>query len=774
MALLRTRGAKAGRACPECGSETPTPARFCGTCGARIAGITRPDPDDATIPPAGRALPPEERPSSGRARRAALALLALLTVVAAVVVSTRPDGVQITADEGRTHRGPGRTGVTSLDAVVPTRVAWRWAPQEQGRPAFGDQRHVSVLHAEQVGEVLLLDVDGVAHAVDPSDGTVHWRAEMWGTGFTTVNDTLLVHSGGRLAHIDVATGDLVAATPTTLNGYGPQRVHAHGGVAVLQSADNSIHGVDVQTGASRWVMQDAWLQFEADSVALLVEHLQGRQVAIDVPTGDELWSLDDPIGWAIAVGDGIGVRKRMFSGTEAFDLRTGEVRWTADQPDLGTDPIRVEPGRVGVWSLASTATRDPRLVVYDTTTGDEIERIDLPELGRRSIVVTESGIVGRDGVELFLWREGRKVWTVETTIDDQGEDAPVQVVDDLIVYGGSDGVHARSLATGEERWIAPTVTHRRFVWGAGPLTAGDDLLVVPGVEGRTGTALDRRTGLRVWTAPNLEPQLGMGWGVLSLHDGSLRRLQLDGDIQWRKSADGTQYVDPVRVGEDRIVVTSFESGNTIDEHVRVVQLVDLNDGETLDRLAGRSGFVEAVQGSVVYLVDPSEGRLSRLDVVDDRLTLAWDRADVSADIDVLATPTDLVLLDGSGAAVLDPGTGEERRRIDFDRFMAHPEAVLHGTMLLVPDGASSVNAWDVRTGDHRWETSLDAHLLPALSAAGDLAYVTDDRGALHVLQIRDGALRTSIELGGIASVAPLVADGHVYVSLADGGIVALR
>jgi outer membrane protein assembly factor BamB len=90
-------------------------------------------------------------------------------------------------------------------------------------------------------------------------------------------------------------------------------------------------------------------------------------------------------------------------------------------------------------------------------------------------------------------------------------------------------------------------------------------------------------------------------------------------------------------------------------------------------------------------------------------------------------------------------------------------AVAHGRVYLgVIDGVFS--AFDARTGEHRWSTSLDGSIYGSAAVWNARVFVGTTDGALYALSASSGEVLWKRDLGGKILGSPTVTNGRVYVA----------
>lgn len=98
-----------------------------------------------------------------------------------------------------------------------------------------------------------------------------------------------------------------------------------------------------------------------------------------------------------------------------------------------------------------------------------------------------------------------------------------------------------------------------------------------------------------------------------------------------------------------------------------------------------------------------------------------------------------------------------------------------GMVVLIPRHDGVIEAFDPKTETTRWETALGPHpLVGSPVVAGRSAWVGDAGGSVHRVDLDDGGVAWSRDLGAAVTGDPLLIDGLLVVGLADGTVVALE
>jgi outer membrane protein assembly factor BamB len=284
----------------------------------------------------------------------------------------------------------------------------------------------------------------------------------------------------------------------------------------------------------------------SDGARVYAGGFDGKVAALDIATGDEIWSQDTEL--PLAAGPGYGAGILVFGTSDgdllALDAATGEQRWRV---------------AVGSEVLASPAVGQ-NVVVF------------------RSVDGRLRGAATTDGATL---------WTVETsapTLTLRGNTAP-RVAGVTAVCGFSNGrVGAYSLEDGETLWeitvASPTGANeleRLVDIGVGLQVAGNDVYAA-GFQGRA-IGVDLNTGLVLWEH-DVSSYAGLGADnanvyVTDTFSGVTALTRRGGSVVWRQEALRLRDLTaPVRYRE-AVVVGDFDG---------YLHWLDASDGHFLARV----------------------------------------------------------------------------------------------------------------------------------------------------------------------------------------------
>jgi outer membrane protein assembly factor BamB len=319
----------------------------------------------------------------------------------------------------------------------------------------------------------------------------------------------------------------------------------------------------------------------SDGARVFAGGFDGKVTALDIATGEEIWSRDTEL--PLAAGPGFGADIVVFGTSDgdlvALEAATGEQRWRVP---------------VGSEVLAS------------------------PAVGQ-SVVVFRS-VDGR--LRGASTTDGSTLWTVETsepTLTLRGNTSP-RVAGTTAVCGFSNGrVGAYSLASGETLWEVtvanPTGANeleRLVDVGVGLQVAGNDVYAA-GFQGRA-IGVDLNSGLVLWEH-DVSSYAGLGADSANVYvtdafSGVTALARRGGTVVW--SQEGLRLRDvtaPVRF-RDAVVVGDFEG---------YLHWLDVTDGHFLARARVSKERITStpVVVGLNLLVQTDDGTLAAFALVDD-------------------------------------------------------------------------------------------------------------------------------------------------------------
>ena len=250
--------------------------------------------------------------------------------------------------------------------------------------------------------------------------------------------------------------------------------------------------------------------------------------------------------------------------TIALDAADGSERW---RRPIANTPMPSGPvDGQGIVVLATVDRDTPALVGVNALTGEELWRVgssDVPLAHSATVAVVWDGdTTSNFGEGQFRGIDrttGEEVWVSDISLSDQSGvmvgRSPAAVLGDVIVVPTGTTVTAIDMRTGARLWQAPQLTH---------LHADDGVIV--GIRGVGGpptlarvTAIDAASGDQLWTAPGQESYgglLAVGDGVVAVLDsnrsGVVAYEVSSGNERWR--ATRTMSVEPQLINGTSLVL----------------------------------------------------------------------------------------------------------------------------------------------------------------------------------------------------------------------------
>lgn len=249
------------------------------------------------------------------------------------------------------------------------------------------------------GRIYVADWDGDVFAVDAKRGRTQWSSDVdhpVSAGPSVADDVVVVGTrDAEVLGLSAEDGSLLWRSGVTSEVLAPA-AHADG-VFVVRSADGRVFGLDAGTGNRLWLYDRTvpvlTLRGNSapiiDSGRVLVGLDNGKLVALDVKTGEEIWeaTVGNPRGGTdlermvdvdgrLAVSRGTVYAAAYQGRTAAIDIASGDAGWTRDVPshdgvseDVGNLYVTDDDQRV--WALdrfnGASVWRQDRLAALNLT-----------------------------------------------------------------------------------------------------------------------------------------------------------------------------------------------------------------------------------------------------------------------------------------------------------------------------------------------------------------------------------------------------------------------
>ncbi|TNC73454.1 PQQ-like beta-propeller repeat protein [Rubellimicrobium roseum] len=263
---------------------------------------------------------------------------------------------------------------------------------------------------------------GRLQALDAATGELRWTQDLDAPGSaapTVIGDlVLLVARDSQTWALDAVTGRIrwtVAGLPSTATWAGGAGVAANGEAVVLPHPSGEVRGAFPQTGLVRWTSvvagtrQGSAAAFAATDIGgdpvisggtVYLGSVSGRLAALDVATGDTLWSIAEgavspvwPAGDSLFLVNDLGELLRV-------EAASGGVIWRVPLPQAERRRgVTAFYGPVLAGGRLIVATSDGALRQFDPATGAPLGDVTLPSGAASAPVVANSTlyIVTEDG-----------------------------------------------------------------------------------------------------------------------------------------------------------------------------------------------------------------------------------------------------------------------------------------------------------------------------------------------------------------------------------------
>jgi hypothetical protein len=254
----------------------------------------------------------------------------------------------------------------------------------------------ATVHAVADGAVILHD-HATLTALELADGTTRWTVDA-PTEHATWSRTVQVHDGalyagalqtktaetdyetefGRIYTIDLESGEQSRLTDLQTDDGAvavPEYVRADTTGIYATLEQGGVFGIDLD-GTTRWRRSgDTWYYEPTLGASLLIQPRSHGIVALDVESGETVWS-DDRIEKQATVADGVlygtaGGSPQSYGRFTALDAASGEVRWENRLDGCGSELA------VGDGVVATTVScRKSRVEIRDAASGCRLGRIE--------------------------------------------------------------------------------------------------------------------------------------------------------------------------------------------------------------------------------------------------------------------------------------------------------------------------------------------------------------------------------------------------------------
>ncbi len=331
-----------------------------------------------------------------------------------------------------------------------------------------------------------------------------------------------------------------------------------------------------------------------------------------------------------------------------------------------------------------------------------------------------------------------------------------------------------------------------------PVSAGNMIFTVD--AGHQVTALDVRTGGRIWSV-ELEPENGSNRSVaggLAYDDGRLyvgtgfaEVIALDaksGDEVWRRKVSGPVRSAPAVAGGQVFVVSidnqvhamAAADGEPQWSHVGLTEAASLLGGAV--PAVGNGIVLAPFSSGEIYALQTSSGTPVWVDALGAaRRTQAFSQLNNIAGYPIISQGRVFVAGHGNMVLALNVANGERQWQQEIGT--SQGVWVAGDTLFLVSNDAELI-ALDTAGGRVRWVTRLRQWedekeqrgrvVWSAPILAGERLYLANSRKELLAVSPRDGAVLKTETLPGAVSIAPIAANGTLFILTDDATLLAYR
>jgi len=377
--------------------------------------------------------------------------------------------------------------------------------------------------------------------------------------------------------------------------------------------------------------------------------------------------------------------------------------------------------------------------------------ISIPPQSQMAEWATPGGAAGNAPGHLALTGSMRTIWTAEAGTGSSAlaklTAPPIVLQGRIYVFDAASHVSAYAAAGGARAWgvsAAPEGVNESKAFGGGIAAEGGRIFAVTGFG--TVVALDAGTGARLW-----EKKFGSPFhSAPTVADGRLIATNIDGQVLCLSTGDGS----------------------TIWTYHGVPQ----------QAAALLTGTRPAISGGVV-VVPFTSGDIAALKV-DSGAQLWTDSlsgAHANATIAALSDPASPVIVGGSVYGVSRSGrliasNGATGARIWAMNLNGVETPWVAGDGIYVVDLSGRLVALNRANGEVRWAAKLpgNAKVWSGPVLAGGKLWLTSSKGALVGVDPMTGQATAQRDLGQPVYLAPVVADGKMYVLTDHASLMAIE
>ncbi len=305
-----------------------------------------------------------------------------------------------------------------------------------------------------------------------------------------------------------------------------------------------------------------------------------------------------------------------------------------------------------------------------------------------------------------------------------------------------------------------------------------DGVVYVGADDANVYGLDAANGGPLWsfqTGDVVRSPATVSNGVVYVGSNDNNLYALDaasGDLLWQHDTGSLVQYAPL-LGDNVVYVPTISEGG------RKVHALDAASGAQLWVASQyypfdsgyESGIGASLAGNMLLVIDDSGG-LHALNTQTGETNWSF-RGDVGTDTPPVAVGDVVYVTAVNTAYALDLQTGTEVWKYGTDRFPARGFAPVidDGAYYFAPD--DHLYALDTSTGDPVWTYQLDSMASTAPVVAEGAVYVASENGGFYALDQQTGGVRWSINATENVLESPTVSDGVLYLESSDGYLLAL-
>jgi|AGTN01.3.fsa_nt_gi FOG: WD40-like repeat len=254
--------------------------------------------------------------------------------------------------------------------------------------------------------------------------------------------------------------------------------------------------------------------------------------------------------------------------------------------------------------------------------------------------------------------------------------------------------------------------------------------------------------------------------IIGAYDGSIYSLRkYDGSTIWKASLGESMFSSPLVDYSHIYIGTDRGSFYAINQATGAVSW-KLPDNATQGTPAGDDGkvFIGMLDGNV-YALDPETGRV----------IWSFDTND-----SIHSSPMvydDMVYIASRNGTLyaLDEQSGTSRWTVDLGyKTDATPSLDPATGTVFIGTFGGYVWALNATSGDTLWISQFLGPIYATAAVSGDTVYGNTEEGKLFALDVADGTLRWTYDMGSEAWASPAVAEGRLVTGTIDGQLLVFK